>query len=282
MKRVRKMLACLVGIGILSGMFCGCGSGSGNAAGLQDGVARPINEIKDSGYIRIGVYKDNKPLGYLDENGEYEGYDVRIAKQMAKDLGVEVQLVPIEFGGDATVLEEGTADVVLGNYKDMEEPGQKVTTAMPYMMASLAVISPNKDGVMGGNEVNNKVILVVQGSVADHYLGSHYKEASMIRLGSLHEVLDGIEGGLGDAACVDTLQAARWLLNHKDFTVGFVIPGTSMQITPAVHPDNGEVAKWVNEEMRNLQSEGYLDGLYDEILQPVVGGQLNKDEVMIK
>lgn len=282
MKRVRKMLACLVGIGIFSGMFCGCGSGSGNAAGLQDGVARPISEIKDSGYIRIGVYKDNKPLGYLNENGEYEGYDVRIAKQMAKDLGVEAQLVPIELGGNVGVLEDGTADIVLGNYTEIEGAGQKVTAAMPYMTTSLAVISSNKDALTDGNEVNNKVILVVQGSVADRYLTSHYKEASLIRLGGLQEVLDGIEQGLGEAACVDTLQAASWLLNHKDFTMGFVIPGTNMQVTPAVHSDNEEMAKWVNEEIGFLQSEGYLDGLYDEVLQPVVGGHLNKDEVMIK
>ena len=50
-------------------------------------VYRTLDEIQDSGTVNIGVFSDKNPFGYVDENGEYQGYDVYFARRLAEDLG---------------------------------------------------------------------------------------------------------------------------------------------------------------------------------------------------
>ena len=67
------------------------------SAGAEGGkVYRTLDEIKESGKINIGVFSDKNPFGYVDENGEYQGYDVYFARRIGKDLGVEVNFVSTE------------------------------------------------------------------------------------------------------------------------------------------------------------------------------------------
>ena len=66
------------------------------AAALAASRARTLQDIKDSGTLVIGVFSDKKPFGYVDENGDYQGYDVYFARRLAQDLGVELKLVSVD------------------------------------------------------------------------------------------------------------------------------------------------------------------------------------------
>ena len=46
---------------------------------------RTLDEIKASGKLVIGLFSDKKPFGYIDEYGEYQGYDVYLARRLAED-----------------------------------------------------------------------------------------------------------------------------------------------------------------------------------------------------
>ena len=56
------------------------------AAASADDIFRTLDEIKASGTINIGVFSDKNPFGYVDENGEYQGYDVYFARRIGEDL----------------------------------------------------------------------------------------------------------------------------------------------------------------------------------------------------
>ena len=63
-----------------------------------------MDEIKESGTINIGVFSDKNPFGYVDENGEYQGYDIYFANRLGEDLGVDVNFVSTE-AADSKVIE---------------------------------------------------------------------------------------------------------------------------------------------------------------------------------
>ena len=67
-----------------------------NAGKEKAVVYRTLDEIKDSGTINIGVFSDKNPFGYVDENGDYQGYDVYFANRLAEDLGVKINYVSTE------------------------------------------------------------------------------------------------------------------------------------------------------------------------------------------
>ena len=96
-KFIAFLLTAILGIVALTG----CGSSTAdNSETSTEGAAggseiyRTLDEIKESGTIKIGVFSDKNPFGYVDENGEYQGYDIYFAERLAKDLGVEVEYVP--------------------------------------------------------------------------------------------------------------------------------------------------------------------------------------------
>ncbi|MBQ9069355.1 MAG: transporter substrate-binding domain-containing protein, partial [Eggerthellaceae bacterium] len=96
----------------------GCGGSQGGATSGSDSGAiyRTLDQIKESGTIVIGVFSDKNPFGYVDENGEYAGYDIELAERLAKDLGVEVEYVSTEAASRVEYLETGKVDVVLANF----------------------------------------------------------------------------------------------------------------------------------------------------------------------
>ena len=63
---------------------------------VSNKIYRTLDEIKQSGTINIGVFSDKYPFGYVDEYGEYRGYDVYFANRIGKELGVKVNFISTE------------------------------------------------------------------------------------------------------------------------------------------------------------------------------------------
>ncbi|MCQ5164316.1 transporter substrate-binding domain-containing protein, partial [Faecalibacterium prausnitzii] len=65
------------------------GSASGNTQNSTNAKARTLDEIKKSGELRVAVFSDKAPFGYVDKDGKYAGYDIEFAQALADGLGVK-------------------------------------------------------------------------------------------------------------------------------------------------------------------------------------------------
>ena len=83
-----------------------------------DTVYRTLDEIKEDGTIHIGVFSDKNPFGYVDENGEYQGYDVYFANKIGEDLGVKVDFVSTEAANRIEYLQTGKVDIILARSEE--------------------------------------------------------------------------------------------------------------------------------------------------------------------
>ena len=81
------------------------------------------------------------PFGYVDENGEYQGYDVYFAERIGKDLGVKINYVSTEAASRIEFLKTGKVDIVLANFTVTQRERKKVDFALPYMNVALGVVS---------------------------------------------------------------------------------------------------------------------------------------------
>ena len=151
MKKIKKFLA--LGLALsLTFALTACGSKGSSDAGsdssdakteesASNGSFRTLDEIKESGTINVGVFSDKSPFGYVDENGEYQGYDVYFARRLAEDMGVELNLVSTEAANRIEYLQTGKVDIILANFTVTEERAQEVDFALPYMNVALGVVS---------------------------------------------------------------------------------------------------------------------------------------------
>ena len=145
MKNLKKTLALTLAFTLAVGATA-CGSSKDSAdssdkASSGKEVYRTLDEIKKSGEINIGVFSDKNPFGYVDENGEYQGYDIYFANRLGEDLGVDVNFVSTEAANRIEYLQTGKVDVILANFTVTDERAEEVDFALPYMNVSLGVVS---------------------------------------------------------------------------------------------------------------------------------------------
>ena len=109
------------------------------AAAPEARAAGELQKIKDAGVVRIAVFGDEPPFGYQDENGDPQGFDVLLAKRIARDLlGDETK---IEWTYTPTtnrieILEADRVDIVLANFTKTPDRALRVDFANPYRSPS--------------------------------------------------------------------------------------------------------------------------------------------------
>ena len=128
MKKWNRILTAVLTLSLTAGLTACGGSTSdataNNASAADEGtvsngsseVYRTLDEIKESGTINIGVFSDKNPFGYVDENGEYQGYDIYFANRLGEDLGVDVNFVSTEAANRIEYLQMGKVDSILANF----------------------------------------------------------------------------------------------------------------------------------------------------------------------
>ena len=122
MKRFKKLASIILSGVVVVTCLIGCGSsaGNGSASGNSSKAAKnSLESIKKNDKIKIGVFSDKAPFGYVDSNGENQGFDVYIAKRFAKDLlGDEskVEFVLVDAASRVSYLESNKVDIIMANF----------------------------------------------------------------------------------------------------------------------------------------------------------------------
>ena len=116
----------------------------------------------------------------MDENGEYQGYDVYFARRIDEDLGVEVNYVSTEAANRVEYLETGKVDIILANFTVTEERAEKVDFALPYMNVALGVVSPDSRVITDLSELGaDDEVIVISGTTAETYLQENNPEIKL-------------------------------------------------------------------------------------------------------
>ena len=206
----------LLGLGAVSAaaVLTACGgsssastAASGSAASGSSVVYRTLDQIKESGTINIGVFSDKNPFGYVDENGEYQGYDIYFANRLGKDLGVEINYVSTEAANRVEYLETGKVDIILANFTVTEERAEKVDFALPYMNVALGVVSPDSNVITSlDNWKAEDKMIVISGTTAELYLTKNYPDIKLQKYDSYATAKSAIENGNGVAWANDNTE----------------------------------------------------------------------------
>ena len=288
----KKLLSVLLVAGLLTGVFTGCGSDTAQIGTRAEGVseskkaqARTLEEIKEDGKIKIGVFSDKNPFGYVDENGDIQGYDVYFAKRLAKDLlGSEeaAEFVYVEAANRVEYLQAGKVDVILANFTVTEERSEKVDFALPYMKVALGVVSPDKAQITDVEQLKDKTLIVVKGTTAETYFEKNYPDVKLLKFDEYQEAYDALLDGRGDAFSTDNTEVLAWAIRNDGYSVGITSLGDLDTIAPAVQKGNTELKDWIDEEIKVLAEEQFFHKNFEETLKPVYGEDVDPDSLVVE
>lgn len=253
-----------------------------STAALADSTARTLDEIKDSGKLIVGVFSDKKPFGYVDENGDYQGYDVYFARRLAEDLGVELELVSVDAPNRVEYLTSAKVDVILANFTVTPERAEVVDFALPYMKVALGVVSPDSALITDVKDLEGKTLIVSKGTTAETYFTENHPEVTLLKFDTYTEAFNALLDGRGDALSTDNTEVLAWALENPGFTVGIESLGSLDTIAPAVQKGNDTVKAFIDEEIAKLAEEKFFHADFDATLKEVYGEAVDPDNLVVE
>ena len=243
---------------------------------------RTVEQIKKSGVIRIAVFSDKKPFGYVDEYGKYQGYDVYFAERLAKDLGVKVKYVPVEAAARVEVLETGKVDIVLANFTVTPARAEKVDFALPYMKCALGVVSNEKDLITSLEQLEGKTLIISKGTTAETFFTENYPKVNLLKFDQYSEAYNALLDGRGAGLSTDNTEVLAWAIENPGFAVGIESLGSLDTIAPAVTKGNKTLLDFINSEIKNLAKENFFHADYEATLRPVYGEKSDADALVVE
>lgn len=249
---------------------------------LADSTARTLDEIKESGKLIVGVFSDKKPFGYVDENGEYQGYDVYFARRLAADLGVALELVSVDAPNRVEFLTSAKVDIILANFTVTPERAEVVDFALPYMKVALGVISPDGALITDVSQLAGKTLIVSKGTTAETYFTNHHPEVKLLKFDTYTEAFNALLDGRGDALSTDNTEVLAWALENPGFTVGIETLGSLDSIAPAVQKGNESVLAYINSEIEALAAEQFFHADFEATLKEVYGDAVDPDSLVVE
>lgn len=276
---MKKCLLCLVTLLLTLGVFTACQTSSPDDSQSK---ARTVEEIKQSGKIVIGVFSDKKPFGYVDSNGDYQGYDVYFGNRIAKDLGVEVEYVPVEAASRVEYLVSNKVDIILANFTVTEERKEKVDFTLPYMKVALGVVSPDKALITDVEDLKGKTLIVCKGTTAETFFTENYPEVKLLKFDQYTEAYNALLDGRGDALSTDNTEVLAWAIENEGFSVGIESLGNIDTIAGAVQKGNQDLLDWLNNKIVELGKENFFHADYEETLAPVYGEAADADNIVVE
>lgn len=249
---------------------------------FADDTFRTLDEIKDSGEINIGVFSDKSPFGYVDENGDYQGYDVYFANRIGEDLGVKVNFVSTEAASRIEYLQTGKVDIILANFTVTDERAEEVDFALPYMSVSLGVISPKDAEVDSLDDWDpDQQMIVISGTTAETYMVENYPDIPLQKYDTYANAKNALENGNGAAWVNDNTEVIAYAAANPDFVVGIPRLGDQDTIAPAVTRGNDTLLDWINNEIVSLGKENFFHADYEATLTDTYGADF-EDQLVIE
>ena len=249
------------------------GSSSSSDSSASTSGYRTLDEIKESGKIVIGVFSDKSPFGYVDENGEYQGYDVELARQIGTDLGVDVEFVSTEAANRVEYLETNKVDVILANFTVTEERAEKVDFAEAYMNVALGVVSHKDNVVTDLSQVGDRTVIVISGTTAETYLTEHNPELKLEKYDTYAAAKTAFENNKDAVWANDNTEVIAFAKSSgsDEYVVGIEELGDKDTIAPAVAKGNSELLDWVNDELYTLGGKKFFHSDYEKTLLETYG-----------
>lgn len=191
-------------------------------------------------------------------NGEIVGVDVDIAKEIAASMGKELVIKDIAFDSIINEVKTGKADFGAAGISYNEKRAKNVDFTINYSTSKQVVIVKNDSGITNIGDINGKKIAVQLGSIADTYVSSTYKDASVVRQKKYLAAIEDLNTGKVDCVVMDLLPAEQILKTNSGLKIldGALVEDSYGMI---VKKGNKELLDNINKVLEKLKNEGKID-----------------------
>ena len=193
--------------------LAGCGRGSG-----QGEADNSLQAVLDAGQLVLGLDAEFPPMGFRDENGEIVGFDVDVAQEVCKRLGVQLVPQPINWDIKEDSLNRGEIDCIWNGLSVTPARVEAMALSEPYMKNELIVVITADSDARSLRDLSGKSIGVQSGSTALETLQQSdiYPCVIVKTFDDNLTLLNKLVDGTVDAALVDSVVAYYFIFSDDD------------------------------------------------------------------
>jgi polar amino acid transport system substrate-binding protein len=239
------------------------------AAALALPLAAPahadLSEILADGVIKIAVPESFAPFGALGDEGEQEGYDIDVAKLIAENLGVELELVPVVNKQRIPFLETDRVDLIVAVLGANPERAKSIWFSAGYAPFYSGVFAADDTDITVAADLSGKTVGVTGGNLEDLEITKIAPEdAKIIRFGDDAATLAAYTSGQVEVLVTGNTAAAQMTVDYPDVSVEtkFIIKESPAFI--GVKKGNFDLLQWVNVFILHKRLGGELDAISEE------------------
>jgi len=232
------------------------------AHAAQDALAA----IKERGTIKVGIVVDFPPYGSTDANNQPDGYDADVAKLLAEQLGVKLELIPVTGPNRIPFLLTDKTDVLVASLAITPEREKQVQFSQPYSAASMVLLGPKKVDIKTPEDFVKYKIGVPRASTTDLGVSKIAPAGTNIRrFDDDASALQAMMAGQVDAAGTSSVIAAQAQKRAPGrFEIKYVINEQLMGIT--MQKDRPELLAAMNQFVQTNTANGKLNQLFEKWL----------------
>lgn len=188
------------------------------AGGKKESGDASLATIKQKGQFIVGLDDNFPPMGFRDEQGEIVGFDVDLAKEAAKRMGVKAVFKPVDWDGVLLSLKKGDIDVIWNGLTITEKRKEQIAFSKVYL-ENRQIIIVNGDSAIGTKaDLSGKTVGLQMGSSSEEALASDSATASSLKEVKKYpnnvEALMDLKAGRVDAVVVDEI-VGRYYIAKK-------------------------------------------------------------------
>lgn len=266
MKKILKTMSCVLLVTILFAAFAACAKKP-----EQQGSMGPVlSKIKNSGKLVVGTSADYPPYEFhIIENGKDKivGFDMDIAAEIAKDLGVELVINDMDFKALLGALQAGKIDMVMAGMTPNEERKKSVDFSDVYYMAEQAIVvrAEDQDKFKTIDDFKGLKVTTQQGTIQEEIAKEQIKEGKFKTLARVGDVVLDLKSKKADVIILEKPVAEMYVKENKDLVISSVkLEEEEGGSAVAVAKGNEDFVKLINETLNRLKKENKIDAFVIE------------------
>lgn len=250
---------------LLSVIISACGSNS-----ASQGDAKPANSGQQGDdvtkKVTVGTDTSYVPFEFLNqEKGEYDGFDIELLEAIAKEVGFEYELKPMDFSGLIPALQTNNLDLVIAGVTIKEERKQVIDFSRPYYDAGTVIlVRSDEQNIKGVEDLKGKVIATKQGTASYDYSTKVEGVKKVVPFPNIDQAYMELEKGSADAVIFDSPNVLYYIKTKgegKVKVVGDLLQGQQFAIA---FPKGSELREKVDVALGKLMENGTYDQLYEK------------------
>lgn len=268
---MKKMIALILSVMMLGVAFAGCGAS--NQADDTDYSQMSMDELRPlittitEGKLTMVTSPDMAPYEFYvigaDGQPTLAGFDIALARYIAQYIGLELEIIPMDFDGTISELNNKKADIGMAGYSPDPTRAKAMDMSNIYYMGEQSfVTTKDKAAQFTALEDANKPeyqIGAQMGSIQAKLAQEHTPEADIVELGKVTDIVAELLGGKLDGAFIEKLPAQAYAKNYPELQLVLDVPYDAAGNVVGVAKGNGPLLAAVNLAIAEAQKDGSLD-----------------------